>query len=271
MHRNCLITLAIAGALLSSSAEAQYADSVVFYMPGTGFAPNFTSPNAALGSPASASSVTPFAPPFSNTQIVSIGAGGWLTLHLGTPIANDLSNPFGIDFLIFGNSFFAITNGSGANATTSGDIFTSSVSTRVEVSEDGSSWFALNPLLAPTVSTLFPTDGIGNPQLAVDPSLTKSDFGGQNLAGIRSLYGGSAGGAGFDLAWAQDGSGNSVNLSMANYVRIDVLSGRTQIDAISVVPEPSTGTLALIGAGLLCLRWRRGGDPAIAGLRCPCA
>jgi len=68
------------------------------------------------------------------------------------------------------------------------------------------------------------------------------------------LYNGSAGGAGFDLAWAQDGNGNSVDLPSADYIRIDVLSGRTQIDAVSVVPEPSASALGLMG---LCLFWLR--------------
>jgi PEP-CTERM motif len=258
MQKKYIVALATAHALfIPSRSHAQYADSVVAYMPGTGFASNFTNSNATLGAPASGGSVSPFAPPFSNNQIVSIGAGGSLTLHLNTPVANSPGNAFGIDFLIFGNSFFAITSGSGANAITSGAIFTSSVSTRVEVSADGSSWFTLDPSLAPTVSTLFPTDGIGNPQLAVNPSLGSGDFNGKNLAGIRNLYNGSAGGTGFDLAWAQDGSGNSVNLESANFLRIDVLSGRTQIDAISVVPEPATWTLLLIGGGFLCLRSRK--------------
>jgi len=40
-------------------------------------------------------------------------------------------------------------------------------------------------------------------------------------------------GAGFDLSWAQDGKGNSIDLPSVDYIRIDVLSGRTQIDAVS--------------------------------------
>jgi hypothetical protein len=59
-----------------------------------------------------------------------------------------------------------------------------------------------------------------------------------------------------------DGDGNAVDLEMANFVRIDVLSGRTQIDAISAVPEPSVWALGLTGVVLFRL-WtgmtRRGG------------
>ncbi len=252
--KHIVLVPALAGLLVVPSfARAQFATSVISYDHGTGYSANFTNANAALGAPASGNGITPFAPPFSTSQIVSVGAGGWLTLQLGSPILNSPSDPFGIDFLIFGNSFFVATNGSGSSAQTSGSIFTSSLSTRIEVSSDGATWFTLDPSRAPTVGTLFPTDGAGNPLVPVYPSLTNSDFAGLNLAGIRALYNGSAGGAGFDLSWARDSAGNSVDLASASYVRIDVLSGRTQIDTLSVVPEPSASVLILFGTGFLWL------------------
>jgi hypothetical protein len=248
--KKLLSVLVLAGlSFVPLIAPAQFASGVISYNPGTGFSPNFTNSSAALGAPALGSGITPFAPPFSTSQIVSIGAGGSLTLQFNTPILNNPADPYGIDMMIFGNSFFVVTSGSGSSAITSGAIFTSTVSTRVEVSADGSSWFTLDPGLAPNVGTLFPTDGTGNPFMAVNPALTSADFNGLNLSGIRSLYGGSAGGAGFDLAWARDGNGNSVDLQSASFVRIDVLSGRTQIDALSVVPEP--GACVIAGAGVL--------------------
>jgi hypothetical protein len=251
MKKKWLVAVALSAALAgSSSVQAQFASSVVSYVTGTGFAANFTNSNAALGAPASSGSVTPFAPPFSNSQIMSIGTGGSLTLQFNTPIVNDPSNPYGIDFLVFGNSFFVISGGTGTNTTTSGAVFTSSISTKLEVSSDNVNWYTLNPSLAPTVGTFFPTDGPGNPLLPVNPLLASGDFAGKNLAGIRTLYNGSAGGAGFDLAWAQDEFGNGVFLPSANYLRIDVLSGRTQIDAVSAVPEPTATTLLLLPAAL---------------------
>jgi len=251
MKRN-IIALAAAGiVLIHHTGLAQFAASVVAYERGTGFAANFTNANAALGAPASGASVTPYAPPFSTSQIVSIGAGGFLSLQLNTPISDDPNHLFGIDFLLFGNSFFVVTNGSGANGITSGSVFSSSVSTRVEVSRDGSIWYTLDAALAPTVGTYFPTDGTGNPFLAVNPALAAGDFAGRNLSGIRSLYAGSAGGGGYDLSWARDGDGNPVELESVSYVRIDVLSGRTQIDAITVVAEPHAWVIAAFGLMLL--------------------
>src|SRR6185369_10698299 len=113
------------------------------------------------------------------------------------------------------------------------------------------------PALAPTVGTFYPTDGTGNPQLAVNPALNSSDFAGLNLSGIRGLYNGSAGGGGFDLSWARDGDGNPVDLASVDYVRIDVLSGRTQIDAVAPVPEPAGWALSLLVAALIWLNLRR--------------
>jgi hypothetical protein len=95
------------------------------------------------------------------------------------------------------------------------------------------------------VDGLFPTDSSGNPFLPVNPVLTAAAFAGKNLAGIRALYGGSGGGTGFDLSWA------SIPLSSVSYVKLDVLSGAAYVDAISVVPEPTTFSFAALGFVLL--------------------
>ncbi|HEV2692819.1 MAG TPA: PEP-CTERM sorting domain-containing protein [Verrucomicrobiae bacterium] len=229
---------------------AQSATSVIGYTPGTGFAAGFTNAATALGAPSSGGAITPFAPAFSKSQLVSIGAGGSLTLQFANPILNDPSNPYGLDFIIFGNTFFATTGGN-ANGSLGGN---NTGSTRVEVSLDDINWFTLNPALAPTVDGIFPTDGTGNPYQPVDPSLTAGSFTGQNLAGVRSLYAGSAGGTGFDIGWAQDGDGDSINLASVDYIRIDVLSGKSEIDAVTAVPEPATAALALLGASVFFIR-----------------
>jgi hypothetical protein len=256
--KKLLSVLVLAGfSFMPLITQAQFATGVISYNPGTGFSPNYTNSSAALGGPASGSGITPFAPPFSTSQIVSIGAGGSLTLQFSAPILNNPADPYGIDMMIFGNSFFVVSSGSGSTAITSGAIFTSTVSTRVEVSADGSTWFTLDSGLAPNVGTYFPTDGTGNPFVPVNPALTSADFNGLNLSGIHSLYGGSAGGAGFDLSWARDGNGNRVDLQSASFLRIDVLSGRTQIDAISVVPEPGLSMIAGVGVLLLAIEHLR--------------
>jgi hypothetical protein len=118
-------------------------------------------------------------------------------------------------------------------------------------------YFSLNPAFAPTVDGLFPTDGIGDFHQPVDPTLRNSNFSGLGLTGIRNLYGSSAGGTGFDLDWAVDQGGARVNLGAIQYIRIDVLSGASEIDGFSAVPEPRVWSLIAVAAGLLVMGRRR--------------
>jgi hypothetical protein len=259
--RNVTVGLALAGwfVLVSTSAHAQFAGNILSYSPGTGFATGFTNASSALGSPALGSGVTPFAPPFSKSQLVSIGAGGEITVQMDTPIVNDPVDPFGLDFIVFANSFFVQNGGSGQTATTSGSLFFHSVSTLIQVSPDNVNWYTLNPALAPQPGEWFPTYGVGNPLSAVDPSLATMNFAGATLGQIESLYGGSAGGTGYSLSWAQDSGGNNVDLASADYVRIEVQSGVLDMDAVSAVPEPGTWALILI-AGAVVWFWSARAD-----------
>ena len=255
--------LALAGCFVVSmvSVQAQFASSVIDYNAGTGFAAGFTNASAALGAPASGTGVTPFAPPFAKSQIVSIGAGGDITLQMSTPITDNPSDPYGINFIVFANQFFVTSS-----SLVSG-FFNHAASIQVQVSADDSTWYTLNPALAPQAGALYPTYGSGNPQIPVDPSLTLADFTGKNLAGVEALYDGSAGGTGYDLAWALDADNNSVDLTSVDYVRLEVQSGVLDLDAISAVPEPAAGGLLAAGAVFLwlCGRAKKGGKAATPG------
>jgi len=264
MKKKLFVSLATAGALFAPViTHAQFASSVVSYTEGGGVDTGYNDSNAALGELTlynGYQNTDPFNPPYRATDIVGIGTGGSLTLHFNTPIQNNPSNPFGVDFIILGHAGFDITNGDyNGGGITDGTLFTGGTAdVRVSVSGDGSTFYTLNPALTPQVDGLFPSDAGGNPFLPVNPALTASDFAGQDLAGIRALYNGSAGGAGFDLAWAIDSNGQSVSLASVSYVRLDVMNDGTPayIDAISVVPEPTTWILALASAGLILLRKR---------------
>ena len=246
---------ALAGFLSAvAPLRAQYADAVLSYSPGTGFAAGFTNTSAALGAPASGSSVNPMAPPFSKSQLVSIGAGGEITLQLAAPITADSSHPYGIDFILFANSFFVASGGSGLNETTTVALFYHPATTLVQVSADGANWYSLNPALAPQPGEWFPTHGGGNPQLAVNPALATFNFAGATLGQIESLYAGSAGGTGYELGWAVDANNNPVQVGPVNDVRIEVQSGVVDLDAISAAPEPATWAMTALGA--LFLFWR---------------
>lgn len=263
--------LALAGGfVVPTITHAQFASGVYDYTEGSGVQSGFNDPTAALGAPSTQTidpdpvyggtfPVDPFDAPYLSSQIVGVGTGGSMTLQFNTPIQNNPGNPFGVDFIIFGHAAFL--EDFSTDTAVDGSLYTGGTSdVRVSVSTDGSTFYTLNPALAPQVDGLFPTDGSGNPFLPVNPALTAADFAGQDLVGIRALYNGSAGGAGFSLAWAIDANGESVSLSSVDYVRLTVLNDGTPayIDAISAVPEPATWTLMLTGAGLFLLRRRAG-------------
>ena len=244
--------LALAGLLVSFTAHAQYASEVVSYVSGTGFSPGYTNAASALGEPSRVTPgtfggpVEPFDPDYLPSQLVSIGAGGSLTVRFSRPVLNHPNNRFGIDFIIFGDSGFIITNAFDpvtfewiGTPATDGSLFGNNPGvSRVSVSRDGVTFYALNPALAPTVDDLLPTDGTGSFHTPADPSLTQADFSGLTLDGIRALYNGSAGGAGYDVSWAQDAEGNPVNLQEISYVRIEILSGKAEVDGIAAVFTP---------------------------------
>src|SRR5438552_14156984 len=109
----CALALAVAVSTtfstssLAVAGDDPFADSVVEYNPGTGASPAYMNPLTALGSPERftgegifPSVVSAFSPPFGTDEIVSIGAGGHLTVHFNSPITNDPNNLYGIDLLI---------------------------------------------------------------------------------------------------------------------------------------------------------------------------
>lgn len=259
------LAVALAGAFLPSLPPCARAEnvaaSVIQYTPGTGAAVGYDLANSALGEPSRVTPgefggpVDPFSGPWQSGQLVSIGAGGSLTLRFASPVLNAASNPYGLDFSIFGSAAFVIVNGDfTGGGITDGSMFGNGTGeTRVSVSADGSTFYLLSPDLAPRVDGLFPTDGSGDFTRPVDPSLKESDFAGLDLAGIRERYAGSGGGTGYDIGWARDNAGQSVALDHIEFVRIDVLSDRAEIDALVAVPEPGAMSLLFLGASLWLL------------------
>ena len=242
-----LLVLATAGLVLNSHAASFFADDVVGYDPGVGLVARYTSPEVVLGEPSRTNPFTeatdPFNPPYGTNQIVSIGAGGSITVRFHTPLLNHPNNLHGLDFTIFGGAGFIITNEFDLSTfdwigtpATDGSLFAQSTGeTRVSVSHDGINFYVLNPALAPAVDHFPPTDANGSFHVPVVPELTAPDFAGATLADIRTLYSGSAGGASYDISWAQDASGNSVSLQTIRFIRVEVLSGKAEIDGFATI------------------------------------
>jgi hypothetical protein len=253
------------GAVFALSSEAwgyvydpnDFAVEVVAYVEGTGIPKDnltgqlFNNPLQALGRPTvdtlgdgkaapygQSVPVLPVYPSWRSTEAVSIGHRGHLTLKFSHPVGDELHNPYGIDFIVFGNSFQKI-NGSdywlNSNPST---IFTLLDMTRepgiVSVSQDGSRWYSFGAdpnycqevdfddpnfpgnedfwsgLYAddfvPTLGRVYDASLPGwwgeptDPTQPMNPAVTKDDFKLQTVAAIGLLYGTSAGGTGFDIS-----------------------------------------------------------------------
>ena len=281
MKRIIIILLGLAALPGASETRAtQFAAEVVSYKSGVGFATDwstgagYTNKDAIVGPPARETPgkwggpITPFSPPYLIGQILSIGEGGEVTLKFSKPIRDESINPFGLDFLVFGGSGFTITNGDfGGGGITDGTLFgQADGETRVSVSADGDAWFVLDPKRAPAFDAYHPTDGSGDFGLPVNPALAKGDFAAGGLAMFTELYDGSGGGTGYDLGWAVDAAGKAVALGQVRFVRLEVLSGKAEIDAVSDV-RPRTDNLDWhienFSANPLANGWAAHGDESL--------
>lgn len=256
-----LTTLVLAA---TAMAIDPYADRVVDFSTGAGAGGAFGNPLRALGEPERftgegvfPSAVTPFNPPFGADEIYSMGAGGFITLGFDEPITDDPANPFGLDLIIFGNTFFidreyplGVVDG----------IFGASTGGLVEVSADGDTWFAISGV---SPDSLFPTLGYSDlsDPYALTPGQVLSDFTkpvdpafnvmDATYAQLLAGYAGSGGGTGVDIS--------STGLSSISYVRLSANGSSVQIDAVSDVSAiPSPSVLLSIAACAALSPRRRG-------------
>jgi hypothetical protein len=237
-----------------------FAVEVVAYVQGSGVPQDFITgalfndPTAALGRPtvtttgdgwhipvSAAVPVLPIGPAFRSFEVVSIGNGGSLTLKFSHPVADDRNNPYGIDFIVFGNAMQAIGSGPAWRNGNPEDTVITRVTHGdpgiVSVSQDGVTWYTFSDgpyadSFAPTAS--FRWDSANDvwaeeldPTRPVDPELNVD---GMNVAQMIDAYDGSAGGTGFDIG--------RLGLQWIQYVRIEDdprTSVTTEIDAVADV------------------------------------
>jgi hypothetical protein len=264
-----LVTASILPLLAPACLATDYATHAADFQAGTGATPGYGFIPAIVGEPSRVTPgefggpVDPFNPPWQVGQLLSVGTGGSVTARFLDGVFDLPSNPHGLDFIIFGSAGFIITNGDfSGGGITDGSLFGDNPGlTRVSVSYDGGTFYTLDPALAPTVDSFFPTDGSGDFSRPVDPALGAESFNGLDLAGIRALYAGSGGGAGYDIGWARDAEGRPVSLPEIRHIRIEVLEGHVEIDAISAVPEPGPASLVALGTLALTLAAARRGRP----------
>lgn len=275
-----LILTGIGGATTQAAYTYDPNDFAVEVVSSTGpFGPSpYNDPAAVLGRPTLKfnNSFNPSTPEYLRTKLIqsafntgpsgeklitTLGTASQITVRMGRPVEDDPTNPFGIDFIIFGNSFFSTSGGDFTDDSTnlnaaavSGSLFAEN--TKVSVSPDGVNWYTYDN--GPYADGLFPTTGYvwdsaaaawtdteANPTLPIDPARA-SEIAGQTAGWILdNIYAGSAGGTGFDLAES--------GFAWIEFVRVQGLAGFIggEIDAIAdvrSVPEPAALTVLCVVA-----------------------
>lgn len=202
--------------------------------------------------------VVPVYQAFRHFEIVSIGETGRLTVAFDHPVLDNPSNPYGVDFLIFGNSPQLIGGGGEWAGGNPSNVTVGSTCNaeggEVSVSQDGVTWHTLtNGHLAddfmPTLGRVydpanidtnagtdnewwgFPTD----PTIPPDPAIAASNWSGMNVAGISKRYRGSAGGSAFDITGLPLSGDINTGHKWIKYVRIVPVDAVPEIDAIADV------------------------------------
>lgn len=252
----------------------------------------------------SGSTINPAYPAWSGGRLLSLvgdddeGTPGFVTIKFDHDVLDDPNNPFGIDFLVFGNAFGVRDSDENVQLTT--DPLTVSFTGKgsyenalVEVSQDGETWYAYEKgpyadSFMPTLGYLYdpaaPDTGLFNGNLywgraaratrPVNPACSFSSFSGLNLAQVCQRYDGSAGGTGFDLAelpLPENGNG----VKWIRYVRISCVEESNdegdfgynvpEIDAVADVAPVSDYELWAQGQYQdWATAWRDGAAEAVA-------
>ncbi|MDB6064435.1 MAG: hypothetical protein JWR26_643 [Pedosphaera sp.] len=210
--------------------------------------------------------------PDGSKVITEITNGGQITVKLGRKVYDDPNNPYGVDLVVYGNSFYSASGTSGfVGDKTDLDVAVLGTGvfghgTTVSVSQDGTNWYAF-----PTKPVIFPdnayrwdgtnhswTDEPMNPTKPLNPAITTASLGGQTVANGLEQFMGASGGTGYDL----QGSG----LPWIQYVKVEPAAGSyTVIDAIAAVDPTVVGdvlsiTPANITAGITNLVFQKPAD-----------
>ncbi len=210
--------------------------------------------------------VVPVYPEWRPSEIVTVGVGGHLILKFNHKVSDDENNPYGVDFIVFGNAMIAAGGywlyGDPCEMTiASGEV--NNEYGLVSVSQDGNDYYEFEEgpfadSFAPTLGRVFdpnnPCDAypgwenlwwgeVTDATLPIDPNLSGGDFAGVSVAEMCTAYGRSAGGTGFDLRWLADfellgvdeNGRRWIQYIMIKYTGLDPNHSFPEVDAVSDV------------------------------------
>ena len=179
-----------------------------------------------------------------NPVLAQIQDGGHITVKFAGKVHNNPANPYGIDFIIYSNTFFTgvgyVDDNTDMNDyIITGGGFNDAEQGIVSVSQDGETWYAFDDGPS-SKADLFPTQAFQwdaeqakwtdekmDFTKAVNPALTVDDFIGESAADAIALYDGAGGGTGFDL--------DDVDLEWIQYVKVEATGNKTEVDAFAAV------------------------------------
>ncbi|HEY3854980.1 MAG TPA: hypothetical protein VGO67_11345 [Verrucomicrobiae bacterium] len=255
--------------------------------------PPYDNPNAVLGRPSltffdvaaggDTNRCSIIDPPYNvgpgrNDLITEITNGGQITVKMGRKVYHNANNPYGMDLIVYGNSFFSPFGSTGtvSDSTDLDDITlgsgTNGHSATVSVSPDGTNWYSFD-----NTAKLYPQNAYrwdspnhswkleqSNPTKPLDPAIYSTDFEGQTAFSALDHYDGSAGGTGYNL--------QASGFPWIQYVRIEPAPGSsTVIDSIAAVnPAVEGDTLTItsddIDAGITNLAFQSPGDSTLTAV-----
>jgi hypothetical protein len=187
----------------------------------------------------------------------------FITVEMGRPVYHDPGNQYGIDLIVYGNSFFGGSGGL-VSDNTNLNTFTLNGSELahqviVSVSPDDVNWYTY-PAVAPLPFNAYQwndapagwTNNINDFNEPVNPALDSMTFSGVTAAHVSDLYAGAAGGIGFDIS--------QTPFSFIQFVRVQsTTTDEAVIDSIAAVdpvPEPARAAIGAAAALLLNCRHR---------------
>ena len=198
--------------------------------------------------------VSPYNAAWKEGELLTLqGEDDFVVIEFDHDVVDDPNNPFGLDFIVFGNAFGVGTTDAyySQDMGPNGISFTGSGTPEealVEVSQDGRTWYAFNDGphgddFAPTLGFVYddvtPDTALysGNKwwgKMAdacypVDPSLSWASLRGLTLAEVAKRYNGSAGGTGFDIGKLNLPT-NAQGRKWFRYVRISGMESDTPND-----------------------------------------